>query len=46
MQEEALINQINKLIVYRLPLTLQIIKNLAEEIIRGDINKNWTAGFV
>ena len=45
-QEEALINQINKLTVRGLPPTSQIIKNLAEEIIRGNVNKNWTAGFV
>jgi hypothetical protein len=40
MQEEVLISQINKLIVYRLPPISQIIKHLAEEIISGDINKN------
>jgi hypothetical protein len=45
-QEEALINQINKLITRGLPPTTYIIKNLAEEIIRRDVNKNWTAGFV
>jgi hypothetical protein len=45
-QEEALIDQINKLIVRGLPPTSQIVKNLAEEIIGGDVNKNWTAGFV
>ena len=39
-QEEVLINQINKLIVRGLPLTSQIIKNLVEEIIRGNVNKN------
>jgi len=39
-QEEVLINQINKLIVRGLPLTSQIVKNLVEEIIRGDVNKN------
>jgi hypothetical protein len=45
-QEEALIDQINKLTVRGLPPTLQIIKNLAEKIIGGNMNKNWTAGFV
>jgi hypothetical protein len=45
-QEEALIDQINKLTVRGLPPTSQIVKNLAEEIIGHDVNKNWTAGFV
>jgi hypothetical protein len=45
-QEEVLINQINKLTVRGLPPTSQIVKNLAEEIIGGDVNKNWTASFV
>ena len=39
-QEEALINQINKLITRGLPPTTHIIKNLAEEIIGRNINKN------
>jgi hypothetical protein len=45
-QEEALISQINKLIVCGLPPTLQIVRNLTEEIIGRNISKNWTAGFV
>ena len=45
-QEEALINQINKLTTRGLPPTTHIVKNLAEEMIGCDINKNWTAGFV
>jgi transposase-like protein len=45
-QEEALISQINKLTVRGLPPTSQIVKNLAEEIISGEVNKNWTASFV
>ena len=40
MQEEALISQINKLIVRRLPPTSQIVRNLAEEIISRNISKN------
>jgi hypothetical protein len=40
MQEEALINQINKLIIRGLPPITYIIKNLIEEIIRYNINKN------
>ena len=39
-QEEALISQINKLIVRRLPPTSQIVRNLAEEIIGRDVSKN------
>ena len=45
-QEEALIDQINKLITRGLPTTTYIIKNLAEEMIGRDVNKNWIAGFV
>jgi hypothetical protein len=45
-QEEALIDQINKLTTRGLPPTTHIVKNLAEEIIGRDVNKNWTAGFV
>ena len=39
-QEEALINQINKLIIRGLSSIIYIIKNLIEEIIRYNINKN------
>lgn len=45
-QEEALITQINKLSVRGLPPTTQIVKNLAEEIIGREVNKNRTARFV
>jgi hypothetical protein len=45
-QEEALISQINKLTVRRLPPTSQIVRNLAEEVIGRDVSKNWTANFV
>jgi ATP-dependent protease Clp ATPase subunit len=45
-QEEALIEQINKLTARGLPPTSQIVKNLAEEIIGREVNKNWTAHFV
>jgi hypothetical protein len=40
MQEEALISQINKLIVCKLSPILQIIRNLIEEIISYNIGKN------
>ena len=45
-QEEALITQINKLTVRGMPLTTKIVKNLAEEVIRRRVYKNWTAHFV
>jgi hypothetical protein len=45
-QEEALIDQINKLTTRGLPPTTHIVRNLAEEIIGREVNKNWTAGFV
>ena len=45
-QEEALISQINKLTIRGLPPTSHIVKNLAEEIIGREVNKNWIAHFV
>jgi hypothetical protein len=45
-QEEILITQINKLTVRGLPPTSHIVKNLAEEIVGHEVNKNWTAHFV
>ena len=39
-QEEALINQINKLIARGLPPTSHIVKNLIKEIIKRVVNKN------
>jgi hypothetical protein len=46
VQEEALIKQINKLTARGLPPTSHIVKNLVEEIIGREVNKNWTAHFV
>jgi hypothetical protein len=46
MQEEALIEKINKLTFRGLPPTSRIVKNIAEEIIGREVNKNWTAHFV
>ncbi|PVH72219.1 hypothetical protein DL98DRAFT_553259 [Cadophora sp. DSE1049] len=43
---EANSDQINKLTKRNLPLTSQIVKNLAEEICGREVNKNWTANFV
>src|SRR5450756_2686339 len=45
-QEEALIDQINKLTARGLPPTSHIVRNLAEEMIGRDVNKNWTSNFV
>ena len=45
-QEATLISVINKLSIRGLPPTTQIVKNLAEEIIGQEVNKNWTAYFV
>ena len=44
--EEILITQINKLTVRGLPPTSHIVKNLVEEIVGHEVNKNWTAHFV
>ena len=46
VQEEALINQINKLTLIKIPLTAQITQNLAEEIIGRPVGKNWHARFI
>ena len=45
-QEEVLIDRINKLTVRGLAPTTHIVRNLAEEIIGRDVNKNWTSHFV
>ena len=45
-QEQQLINQINRLSVRYMPPTSQIVRNMAEEIIKGAIHKNWMANFV
>jgi hypothetical protein len=45
-QEEQLVKQINKLTILQLPPTVQMVKNMAEEIIQRPANKNWTSGFV
>ena len=42
-QEQQLINQINR---RHMPPTSQIFRNMAEEIIKGAVHKNWTANFV
>ena len=45
-QEEALIDQINKLTIRGLPPTSYIVKNLVEEIRGCAVGKNWMASFV
>ncbi|KAJ8058500.1 hypothetical protein OCU04_012687 [Sclerotinia nivalis] len=45
-QEEALIDQINKLTQRSMLPISCIVKNLAEEIIGRSLGKNWTANFV
>jgi len=45
-QEEALIGYINSLTERSMPPTSQIVHNLAEEICRRPINKNWVGGFI
>ena len=45
-QEEALIKQINKLLIRNMPLTSQIVKNFAKEIYKRKIYKNQIANFV
>jgi hypothetical protein len=46
IQEEQLIKQINKLTIRHMPPTVQMVKNMAEEIIQREVNKNWTSRFV
>jgi hypothetical protein len=45
-QEETLIKHINKLSDRNIPPTSQIVKNLAEEIIKDKVGKNWVGDFV
>ncbi len=45
-QEEVLIRHINKLTDRGMPPTSQIVRNLAEEIIRDQVGKNWVGNFV
>ena len=46
VQEETLIDHINKLILRKIPPTVQITQNLAEEIAGRQIGKNWHARFI
>jgi hypothetical protein len=44
-QERILIKQINRLTERGIPLTSQIVRNFAKEMIRRAVGKNWTAEF-
>jgi hypothetical protein len=46
IQEQLLIDQINRLTDRGIPPTSQIVKNFIEEMIRRAMGKNWTDGFV
>jgi hypothetical protein len=46
MEEVSLIDYINKLTVQGLPLMALIVRNLADEIIRRSVRKNWTGQFI
>jgi hypothetical protein len=45
-QEETFLKYINKLSDRGLPPTSQIAKNIAEEIVGGEVGKNWVGDFV
>ena len=45
VQEEILIDQINRLTNWGMPPTSQMVKNFAEEIIGRSVGKNWAADF-
>lgn len=46
IQEDELLRYIDALTERQIPPTTQIIKNLAEEMLKGLVGKNWTAGFI
>lgn len=45
-QEQVLVDHIKMLTHRRLPPTSQMVRNIAEEIIKAPVGKNWVAGFV
>ena len=45
-QEETLIGYINSLTDRSLPPTSQIVHNMAEELVKRPINRNWVSDFV
>ena len=46
VQEEVLIERVNQLTDRAIPPTPQIVKNLAEELIKAPLGKNWVGGFI
>jgi hypothetical protein len=46
VQEDTLLRHIDSLTDRHIPPTSQIVRNLAEEILRGRVGKNWTSRFL
>jgi Tc5 transposase DNA-binding domain len=46
VQEDTLLHYIDTLMDRNIPPTSQIIRNLAKEILRGPVGKNWTSSFI
>lgn len=46
VEEDTLLGYIDSLTDRHIPPTTQIIKNLAEEILKGPVGKNWTSRFI
>jgi Tc5 transposase DNA-binding domain len=46
VQEDTLLGYINTLTKRHIPPTSQIIRNLAEEMLKGPVGKNWTGNFI
>jgi hypothetical protein len=46
LQEQTLISYLNHLSNRNLPLTAQIVQNIAKEMARRSFGKNWTSNFI
>jgi Tc5 transposase DNA-binding domain len=46
VEEDTLLRYIDTLIDRHIPPTSQIVRNLAEEILKGPVGKNWTGHFL
>ena len=46
VQEDTLLGYIDSLTDRHIPPTSQIVRNLAEEILKGPVGKNWTGRFL
>jgi Tc5 transposase DNA-binding domain len=46
VQEDTLLRYIDSLTDRHIPPTSQIVRNLAEEILKGPVGKNWTSRFL